>query len=169
MIKQISKIVFQPKSKEELYDLINAEIKKKGNLCDLNHIDVSLVTCFSGLFLDSNFNGNISKWDVSGVTAMYSMFHGARFDGDISKWNVSKVENMTFMFYDSNFYGDISSWDRYSTPGDEPMFLGSKTAKKLGMKNPSFNEVKSHFLNLKLEEDLQEGSARQGGLGKLRL
>jgi len=51
-----------PLKKEELLGLVGAEIKKNGNRCDLNHIDVSRVTNFSFLFAHSGFNGDISNW-----------------------------------------------------------------------------------------------------------
>jgi surface protein len=51
-----------------------------------------------GIFYNSTFNGNISKWDVSNVTVMYKMFCMANFNGNISKWNVSNVINMSYMF-----------------------------------------------------------------------
>jgi len=52
----------------------------------------------SYLFLESDFNGDISEWDVSNVESMYSMFANSKFNGDISRWNVSKVKDMRYMF-----------------------------------------------------------------------
>ena len=125
----------QPKTKEELKQIIEDTIKEKGNECDLNFIDTSLITDMSYLFQHSNFNGDISKWNVSNVKTMefmfcgsnfdediskwdvynvkdmYAMFCGSSFNGDISKWNVSNVEDMNYMFYDSNFNRNISKWD----------------------------------------------------------
>ena len=54
----------QPKTKEELKEIIKERIDKDGPDCDLNDIDTSLITDMSGLFSDSVFNGNISYWDV---------------------------------------------------------------------------------------------------------
>ena len=45
----------------------------------------------SGMFYDSQFNGDISKWDVSNVTNMSVMFSDSQFNGDISNWDVSNV------------------------------------------------------------------------------
>lgn len=50
-----------PKNKRELKDMIDSEIAKQGNNADLNHIDISEISDLSGLFEDSNFNGDISK------------------------------------------------------------------------------------------------------------
>ena len=41
-----------------------------------------------GMFCNSQFNGDLSRWNVSNVTNMTNMFSGAQFDGDISKWNL---------------------------------------------------------------------------------
>ena len=49
-----------PKPKDELKKMIKDEISKNGNRCSLNHIDVSKITDISELFVDSNFNGDIS-------------------------------------------------------------------------------------------------------------
>ena len=84
----------QPKNKEELEQIIKDTIKEKGNNCDLNFIDTSLITDMSYLFANSKFNGDISEWDVSNVEDMTDMFRNSNFNGDISKWNVSNVEDM---------------------------------------------------------------------------
>src|SRR5574344_1548923 len=80
----------QPKTKEELKEIIEDRISKEGN-CDLNDIDTSLITDMSGLFYDMRFNGDISRWNVSNVTNMTSMFAESSFNGDISRWNVLNV------------------------------------------------------------------------------
>jgi surface protein len=76
---------FFPKTKEELVEIIKAEVEERGWNCSLNHIDVSKITDMSYLFSGTlsaykleKFNGDISKWDVSNVTNMDCMFWGAR-------------------------------------------------------------------------------------------
>ena len=126
----------QPKNKEELKSIIKSRMDKEGTECDLNDIDVSLITDMSWLFssnyefncdiskwnvsnvtnmsymfYNSVFNGDISNWDVSSVDDMYSMFYGSNFNQDISKWNVSKVKDMSYMFTLSRFNRDISNWN----------------------------------------------------------
>ena len=102
---------YVPKTKKELQDIIKQRIKKEGNKCNLNDIDVSKITDMSELFCNSKFNGNISRWDVSNVKYMFGMFACSKFNQDISDWDVSKVEDMSVMFYNSNFNQDISLWD----------------------------------------------------------
>ena len=100
----------QPKTKNELKEIIEDRISKEGPKCDLNDIDTSLITDMRMMFYGSEFNGDISEWDVSNVKRMKSMFYRSSFTGDISKWNVSKVKDMSYMFYESEFNGDISKW-----------------------------------------------------------
>jgi surface protein len=67
----------------------------------------------SGMFEESEFNGDISKWDVSKVADMWKMFYKSKFNGDLSNWNMENVEYTTIMFSKSNFTGengDISKW-----------------------------------------------------------
>ena len=101
----------QPKDDKELKEIIKNTIEKYGSNCDLNFIDVSLVTDMNFLFEKSTFNGDISKWDVSNVTNMSGMFSSSQFNGDISQWDVSNVESMDYMFIESQFNGDISKWN----------------------------------------------------------
>ena len=54
----------RPTNGDELKELIEQRIKEQGPKCDLNDIDVSGVEDMSGLFMNSTFNGDISKWVV---------------------------------------------------------------------------------------------------------
>ena len=85
-------------NREHLDTLIKAAIKKNGPTCNLNFIDVSRITDMSGLFRNSNFNGDISEWNVSNVTNMEYMFSDTPFNGDLSKWNVSDTAKTDLMF-----------------------------------------------------------------------
>ena len=100
----------QPKTGDELKEIINSRVFMYGPNCDLNDIDTSLITDMSFLFYDSEFNGDISKWDVSNVVNMKRMFTFSSFNGDISEWNVSNVLNTMKMFVLSKFNQDVSNW-----------------------------------------------------------
>ena len=100
----------QPKDKKELKDIIEDRISKEGPNCDLNDIDVSLITDMSNLFNGEDFNGGISGWNVSNVDEMTGLFSFSKFNQDISKWDVSNVKSMDWMFYGSAFDKDISNW-----------------------------------------------------------
>ena len=98
----------------------------KNNPSNLSFICTSKITNMRGMFYDSDFNGDISKWDVSNVIDMNGMFANSKFNGDISKWDVSNVTNMIKMFYGSDFNGDISKWDVSSVTSMYNMFYGTK-------------------------------------------
>ena len=125
---KVSNYDYKPEDKEELKELVDKLIKKRGNEADLNDIDTSEITDMSYLFYDAwDFNGDISKWDVSNVKDMSSMFKDAPFDGDISNWDVSNVEHMNCMFMDSYFSGkngDISKWNISKVKNMNRMFYG---------------------------------------------
>ena len=124
LINKNSKILYNyhPKTKDELKDIINQKIESEGNECNLNDIDTSNIIDMSYLFLESDFNGDISNWNVYNVTNMEGMFYSSKFNGDISKWDVSSVKNMWSMFSYSKFNGDISNWDVSSVKNMGDMF-----------------------------------------------
>ena len=64
----------QPKTRDELNEIIKDRIFKEGPNCDLNDIDVSLIEDMSCLFHRMKFTGNISEWNVSKATRMEYKF-----------------------------------------------------------------------------------------------
>ena len=115
--------IYKVNNTDELKKLIECCIKTLGNKCNLNWIDVSNINNMEGIFYNSTFNGNISKWDVSNVTVMYNMFCLANFNGNISKWDVSNVTDMSYMFQQSKFNQNISKWDVSNVTIMDGMFM----------------------------------------------
>ena len=99
-------------SREQLIDIIQERINKYGNNCDLNDLDISLVTHLNYLFyLFPEFNGNISNWNTSNIIDFSFMFYKCKFNQDISNWKFSKKLTTTQeMFLNSEFNQDISNW-----------------------------------------------------------
>ena len=98
-IRKFSTYSCQPKTKDELKQIIEDRVFKDGPNCDLNDIDVSLITEMTWLFNESEFNGDISDWDVSKVDDMWGMFYRSKFNQDISNWKINK-DCVTYNMFD---------------------------------------------------------------------
>ena len=130
---------YQPKTKEELQELIENESIYLGD------IDTSAITDMSYLFIREknkidacgtgyeyittkrkNFSG-IGKWDTSNVIDMEGLFYKMKdFNEDISTWNTSKVENMSSMFEDADsFNRSLNNWDVSKVKIMKNMFRGA--------------------------------------------
>lgn len=115
--------IYKVNNTDELKKLIECCIKTLGNKCNLNWIDVSNINNMEGIFYNSTFNGNISKWDVSNVTDMPYMFQQSKFNQNISKWDVSNVTIMDGMFMMAGkFNQDISKWNIAKAPYSKNIF-----------------------------------------------
>lgn len=77
---------------------------------DISRWNTSNVVSMRRMFSKSQFDGDISGWDTSQVNDMYAMFNAACFNRDISEWNVVKCTMFGMMFNRSNFSGDLSRW-----------------------------------------------------------
>ncbi len=82
----------------DIRSIVEREIRRLGVYADLNHILVDDVTNMASLFLDLNFDGDISQWNVGKVTNMSYMFERSTFNGDISEWNVKNVRKHDHCF-----------------------------------------------------------------------
>ena len=125
-----------PTTKEELVEIIKAEVEKNGWECSLNHIDTSKITDMSSLFSGAYdgydleyFNGDISRWNVSNVKDMRDMFWYAKsFNQPIGDWDVSNVINMECMFDGAvSFNQPIGNWNVPNVTTMEGMFCNAKS------------------------------------------
>ena len=147
---QLDKV--QPKNKIQLEQLIGYAFKH--NIYDLNFIDTNKITDMSNLFINCEYDIDVSNWDMSNVKNMSYMFYkcykftgkgignwnvsnvkdiGGMFAGcekfncDLSNWDVSNVTNMAGMFYFcKNFDYDLSRWNVSNVTCMEYMFSGCK-------------------------------------------
>lgn len=103
--------MYRPTSTFDLVQRVRQEINVYGAQCDLNHIDVSRLASLEAVFMNSDFNGDISGWDVSCVAKMSGMFQGSQFNGDISGWRPVALKEAYEMFRDCPFQGDLSRWE----------------------------------------------------------
>ena len=81
---------YHPKTKDELKELVNKLIYKRGNKANLNDIDTSEITDMTKLFHESKFNGDISNWTVSNVKDMSYMFDKSPLEKNPPKWYKKK-------------------------------------------------------------------------------
>ena len=142
-----SRYKYHPETKEELKDIISQRITKEGNEVDLNNIDVSNITDMNGLFMKTNFNGDISRWNVKNVRNMGYMFYECKnFNQDISNWNVSNVINMSAMFGGCKVFNqNISKWDVSQVEEMDYMFYNCYEFNQ-DISNWDVSKVKSHTL-----------------------
>jgi surface protein len=142
--------------KKHLVSLIRKEIKKNGNQCDLNHIDITKVIDMSHMFnCFFQFNGNISNWNTSNVKNMCNMFYKSEFNGDISQWDTSNVKNMKSIFNSSAFNSDVSGWDVSNVKDMLGMFSNGQFNGDISMWNVSnVEDMVGMFYNSKFNQDL---------------
>ena len=122
MVNVLDKV--QPKNKTQLKSLI--EYAFNHNIYDLNFIDTNEITDMSNLFMNCEYDIDVSNWDVSNVTNMSAMFYYCKnFDCDLSNWDVSNVKYMYFMFgHCKQFNCDLSRWNTSKAKATLNMFDG---------------------------------------------
>ena len=99
------------KDLKTLRDVVFTAISEYGPSVDLNHIDVGGVDNFDGLFKDTEFCGDVSRWNMAQAKSTNEMFAGTPFNGDLSKWNPTRLEEACKMFKNSLFNGSIDHWN----------------------------------------------------------
>ena len=114
-------------NKTQLLQLLYTGIILLGHQGNFNWIDTSSITDMEGLFEDSIFNGDVSRWDVSNVENMNKMFHNAYlFNQNISNWDVSNVRTANYMFCNAKtFNQNISNWNVFNMQSMQGMFNGA--------------------------------------------
>ena len=115
----------RPKTNQELKILVREAIAAHGAGCDLNHIQVSTLMNFEGVFKETPFDGDISQWNTEHMVLGISMFENCPFNGDISRWNMGNCRRTERMFAGSAFNGDISRWDVHALEDATSMFEGA--------------------------------------------
>ena len=132
----------QAKNKTQLKRLIDYAFKH--NIYDLNFIDTSKITNMSNLFMNCEYDIDVSNWDVSNVTTTFCMFVGCKkFNSDLSNWDVSNVKNMNNMFYCcKNFDCDLSNWNVSNVTDMYSMFTACENFKGKGLENWDVSKVK---------------------------
>ena len=131
----------QPKNRMQLEELIDYAFKH--NIYDLNFIDTSKITNMSYLFMNCEYDIDVSNWDVSNVTTAFCMFVGCKkFNSDLSNWDVSNVKSMNNMFYCcKNFDCDLSNWNVSNVTDTYSMFTACENFKGKGIENWDVSKV----------------------------
>jgi len=63
------------------------------------------------------------------------------------------------MFLGSKFGGDLCRWNLRSLLQETDCFRGSELEKRIGIKNPKFEQIKRYSLTLRLESDLKASTS----------
>ncbi len=117
-------------TRAQLTGMVNEMVDDVGNIKNISHYitrtDTSNITDMSFLFVETDFDEDISEWDVSNVTDMSNMFSTNSFDQDIGSWDVSSVLDMDEMFYNAaSFDQDLSDWGVNSLVSHDAFETGS--------------------------------------------
>ena len=130
-ISQYKNYKYHPKNRQELVELIakkNQDIKK-GDMLDLNDIDVSEITDICYLFENIKpVKVNMNNWNVSNVTDIHGLFWNNRITEEIhiENWDVRNVESAYGVFYFCTKVKklDLDKWNLSSCKEFDLMFKG---------------------------------------------
>jgi len=118
----------QPKTKEELKELIKEYDGGVKNHGEPNTWDVTLVTDMSCLFEEmKNFNAPIDQWNTSNVTTMFGMFGGASSFNQPITMDTSQVTNMGSMFCCASSFNQPITMDTSQVTNMGQMFDRAKS------------------------------------------
>jgi surface protein len=83
------------------------------------------ITDMKDMFLNSDFNQDISNWNTSNVTTMERMFFRAKnFNQSINNWNTSNLINMDTMFYRADTFNQpLNNWNTSKVTNMEDAFM----------------------------------------------
>ena len=128
------------RTKEELQEYLESEIKRRGENVVIRNLDASLVEDFKYLFegiARSVKTLDLSGWKTSNVKDMRNMFYGCNNlkSLDLSGWDTSNVENMHWMFWNCAALKsiDLSGWDVSNVRDMNNMFSYCETLKSLDL------------------------------------
>lgn len=100
---------------------------------DVTKVCTTLISDMANLFLQTNFNQDISSWDVSSVNLMNRMFSNTPFNQAIGSWDVSSVTDMSGMFFWTlSFNQPLNNWDTSSVTSMSSMFWYSEFNQPIG-------------------------------------
>jgi surface protein len=83
------------------------------------------ITDMKDMFLNSDFNQDISNWNTSNVTTMERMFFRAKnFNQSINNWNTSNLIKMDTMFYRADTFNQpLNNWNTSKVTNMEEAFM----------------------------------------------
>ena len=128
------------RSKEQLQEYLESEIKRQGENVVIRDLDVSLIDDLSELFYEIAKGVrtlDLSGWKTSNANDMSYMFFSCNNlkSLDVSGWDTSNVKYMTWMFNwcESLESLDLSGWNTSNVRGMNGMFANCKKLKSLDL------------------------------------
>lgn len=149
--KKTSRYTHQPKTHDELVELICAYVEEHGpgtkeNPVDLNFIDITKINDWGkstfayirGPKYGQNIYVDISGWDVSNIEDFNCFFYNSYrlySVGDLSRWDTRSAKSFSCMFYRCDCLtdlGDLGEWNTEKCESFTAMFNGCKNLESIG-------------------------------------